>query len=219
MMNSPAISLRVRLGVTGHRVLKDPELIAQKIRDFLTSGIYELFDTDMSQEKGMKRIAFTILTPLAEGADRLVAWEVLKIPDSEIEVVLPFEKEEYLKDFATEQSRQEFEELYRKAANPIELKGHLFTKKLSTTDRAKMRNRAYEDVGRYVVNRCDVLIALWDGKPSRGKGGTAEIVAFAREKKRSLIIIISPENPENIVIEKDLLPLQSGGGENVEFRF
>ena len=178
----------------------------------MTSGIYELFDTDMSQEKGMKKIAFTILTPLAEGADRLVAWEVLKIPDSEIEVVLPFAKEEYLKDFATEQSRREFEELYRKATNPIELKGHLFTERLSTNDHVKMRNKAYEDVGRYVVNRCDVLIALWDGKPSRGKGGTAEIVAFAREKKRSLIII-SPENPENIVIEKALLPLQSGGGE------
>jgi hypothetical protein len=125
----------------------------------------------------------------------------LKIPDSEIEVVLPFAKEEYLKDFETEQSRQEFEELYRKAVNPIELKGHLFTERLSTTDRAEMRNKAYEDVGRYVVTHCDVLIALWDGKPSRGKGGTAEVVAFAREKKRPLIII-STKNPKHILIEK-----------------
>jgi hypothetical protein len=27
-----------------------------------------------------------------------------------------------------------------------------------------------------------VLIALWDGQPSRGKGGTAEIVAYARQR-------------------------------------
>ena len=64
-----------------------------------------------------------------------------------------------------------------------------------------MQNKAYEDVGQYVVTHSDILIALRDGRPSRGRGGTAEIVAYAREKKRPLIII-SSENPENIVIEK-----------------
>jgi hypothetical protein len=31
------------------------------------------------------------------------------------------------------------------------------------------------------VDRCDALIALWDGKKSRGRGGTAEIVGYAQE--------------------------------------
>ena len=122
-------------------------------------------------------------------------------PESDIEVVLPFAKDDYMQDFETEESRQEFEELYRKSKKPIVLKNKLPVGALSTIEQTAARNRAYEDVGRYVVTHCDVLIALWDGKPSRGKGGTAEIVAYAREKKRPLIII-STENPENIIIEK-----------------
>src|SRR5439155_12740709 len=38
-------------------------------------------------------------------------------------------------------------------------------------------------------DRCDVLIALWDGQPARGRGGTAEVVALARRVGRPLICI------------------------------
>lgn len=34
-----------------------------------------------------------------------------------------------------------------------------------------------------------MLIAIWDGEPARGPGGTADIVTFARELKRPLIVI------------------------------
>jgi hypothetical protein len=200
-MNFAAGTLRIRLGVTGHRVLKDPEALAQKVREVLTSRICELIDRDISQEKGGISKAFIILTSLAEGADRLVAWEALKIPNSEIEVVLPFAKGDYLKDFKTEQSRQEFEKLYQKAINPIELKVQLFTERLSPTYLTEIRNKAYEDVGRFVVTHCDVLIALWDGKPSRGRGGTSEIVAFARENERPLIVI-STDDTLRVTVER-----------------
>jgi CTP synthase (UTP-ammonia lyase) len=59
----------------------------------------------------------------------------------------------------------------------------------STINPAEARKKAYEIVGHHVVNHCDVLIALWDGRPSRGRGGTAEIVAYAREKKCPMLII------------------------------
>jgi len=42
-------------------------------------------------------------------------------------------------------------------------------------------------VGQYVVDHCDVLIAVWDGQPSRGRGGTAEIVQYALEQNRPII--------------------------------
>ena len=51
------------------------------------------------------------------------------------------------------------------------------------------RAEAYEQVGRYIVDQCDVLIALWDGKPAAGRGGTAEIVQYARDTKCPLIWI------------------------------
>ncbi len=41
-------------------------------------------------------------------------------------------------------------------------------------------------VGHYVLDNCDVLIAIWDGEPSRGQGGTAEIVEKARAMGRKL---------------------------------
>ena len=60
-------------------------------------------------------IAFSVLTPLAESADRLVAKAVLNPPHSRIEVVLPLDKEDYLQDFKSPESRQEFEELLSQA--------------------------------------------------------------------------------------------------------
>jgi hypothetical protein len=39
------------------------------------------------------------------------------------------------------------------------------------------------------VNHSDLLVTFWDGEPSRGRGGTAEIVAYARELGRRLIIV------------------------------
>ena len=41
---------------------------------------------------------------------------------------------------------------------------------------------AYLAAGTTVVDRCDVLLAVWDGRPARGLGGTADIVRYARER-------------------------------------
>jgi hypothetical protein len=38
---------------------------------------------------------------------------------------------------------------------------------------------AYLAAGRRVVELSDLMIAVWDGKPAKGKGGTADIVAYA----------------------------------------
>ncbi|MBO1335098.1 hypothetical protein [Streptomyces sp. VRA16 Mangrove soil] len=40
---------------------------------------------------------------------------------------------------------------------------------------------AYEAAGRWIVEHCDRLLAVWDGEPARGRGGTAEIVAYAHQ--------------------------------------
>ncbi len=41
--------------------------------------------------------------------------------------------------------------------------------------------RSYEAVGRFIVRNCDLLIAVWNGKPGKGRGGTADIVQFAAD--------------------------------------
>jgi hypothetical protein len=44
------------------------------------------------------------------------------------------------------------------------------------------REESYIAAGNYILDRCDVLIAIWDGQVAKGKGGTGEIVHIARER-------------------------------------
>jgi hypothetical protein len=50
-------------------------------------------------------------------------------------------------------------------------------------------NRAFVEAGERIVELCDVLLAVWDGEPARGPGGTADVVAHARAQGRPLIVI------------------------------
>ena len=88
---------------------------------------------------------------------------------------LPFAEEQYLRDFGSEQSRARFRELLSRAAEVVVLP--------ATTS----RQESYAQVGRYVVEHCDVLLALWDGQPTKGRGGTAETVAYAAAKGVSVV--------------------------------
>ena len=41
--------------------------------------------------------------------------------------------------------------------------------------------------GRATVAHCDVLIAVWDGKPPRGRGGTGEVVQLALTRGTAIV--------------------------------
>jgi hypothetical protein len=43
---------------------------------------------------------------------------------------------------------------------------------------------AFLAAGHYIVDRCELLVAIWDGKQAAGRGGTADIVSYAREVGR-----------------------------------
>jgi hypothetical protein len=51
------------------------------------------------------------------------------------------------------------------------------------------RDDAYLDCGMATVDGSDVLLAVWDGEPARGKGGTGDVVAYARSLGRPLVLI------------------------------
>ena len=156
------IPFRLRIGVTGHRRLDDEEALAGQVRRAL-ERVRDLLPTSPHTQ-----VLLTVVSPLAEGADRLVTREVLKNEGADLEVPLPLPRKEYVRDFQSGESKREFEELLSWAREVVEL------------GPSESREEAYERVGRYVVDRCDVLIAVWDGQPSRGQGGTAEIVKYAR---------------------------------------
>src|SRR5262249_11898774 len=46
---------------------------------------------------------------------------------------------------------------------------------------------AFYEAGRFVVDSVDIMIAAWNGEPARGLGGTADVVAYAKSRRKPLI--------------------------------
>jgi hypothetical protein len=57
------------------------------------------------------------------------------------------------------------------------------------------REDAYARAGHAIVDASDVLVALWDGKPARGRGGTAEIVQYALDHDVLVEMILVERDP------------------------
>jgi hypothetical protein len=196
MAGVEAIPFRIRIGVTGHRKLDDPTAIQVMVKEAIDSEIESLFPEksrsaiDHVRRAGTTAISFRVLSPLSEGADRLVARVVLCYPEARLDAILPLVVEDYLEDFATEESRQEFRELLGHSRNPVCLRTRLLRDdRQDPRDQSELRRDSYTHVGQYIVDHCDVLIAVWDGLPARGRGGTAEIVQYALEQNRPVIRI------------------------------
>ena len=146
-----------RIGVTGHRKLADIGAVEAGV-DAALAAIEARFPKE----------PLRILSSLAEGADRLVARRVLSYPDARLVAVLPPPRLDYLADFESQQSQKEFLALLGEAEAVIEMPAR------------DSRTAACEQAGRHVVEHSDSLLAVWDGLPARGSGGTAEIVEWAR---------------------------------------
>ncbi len=159
---------RIFVGVTGHRNLTAVARLVKAI-----DAALEEIERGQAGE-GAAAIRLVALSPLAEGADRLVAGRVLAREGGELEVVLPLPENEYAADFRTAGSRAEFAELLARARS------------IERLPPSPTRAEAYARAGRYVVDHCDVLITIWDGKPEEGPGGTAEVVRYARAQGRRI---------------------------------
>jgi hypothetical protein len=188
------VPYRIRIGVTGHRRLPGEPAFEALIRKAIDTHIDTLFKEESREKIERARrenappVLYSVVTPLAEGADRLVARVVLSYEGSRVDVVLPLTLEDYLEDFENERSRQEFQDLFECCRRPVYLRRrNLLADCQDGDDPAELRRSAYENVGRYVVSHCDILLAVWDGSESHGRGGTAEIVAFARSQGRPVI--------------------------------
>ena len=187
------IPFTFRIGVTGHRELDKPDDLREPIRQAI---LRLLTLVPVAPGAGL---ALVVVSALAEGSDRLVAEEVLAAGadrlvlkdllgtgddqkmalervladvDARLEVALPLPVDDYLEDFESEESKEGFRCLLDQA-RPSDI---------WKAPAGLEREEAYERAGRYVVDRCDALIAVWDGQKSRGRGGTAEIVGYAQKQ-------------------------------------
>jgi hypothetical protein len=159
------------VGVTGHRDLVPDEVpaIRGRVRDFLR---------DLNSQYPNRDLA--VLTPLAEGADRLVAEEALAL-GLPITVVLPMPRALYFEDFRTPESRSEFDRLCAAATDLFELPLTPGNTRGSVEGHGPNRARQYAQGGVFLSAHCHILLALWDGKESTEIGGTAQVVRFHQD--------------------------------------
>ena len=144
-----------KIGITGHRNLNK-----RFIKEYQEQVYEKLFTLKQKYHEVI------LLSALADGADRLVVYEAMKL-DIKYIAVLPMQKELYKDDFDST-SKLEFEKLLKNAE-------HILT--MSHT-KPFIKDRQYKLVGQFISDDCDILIALWDGKDTGLQGGTSEIVKY-----------------------------------------
>jgi len=160
------------LGITGHRDLRTSDVPELERRVGL---MLEALRAEMPTTP------FVLLSPLAEGADRLVA-RVALARGARLVAPLPLPVAEYERDFP--ESLDEFRELLARADH-FELPAGAADGDAVRDPAGPSRKRAYARCGAYIAQHCHVLIALWGGvtkgPETELEGGTAQVVRFHRE--------------------------------------
>lgn len=160
------------VGFTGHRKGFD-EAVA---RGAMTSALLRLKNDRLPEGARLE-----VYCSLAEGADVVFA-EVATELEIPTHVILPLPAEDFERDFSTPESWQRSLALIQAARDSR-------TGSLRVLSSSRDRPDCYYDQGIQMLEACDVLIALWDGEPARGLGGTAQIIGQAEREKIPMIKI------------------------------
>jgi len=150
----------MRIGLTGHQNIPSQAL------EYVTRGIAEVLDRVKDELVGV--------SSLAAGADQLFASMVLERGGS-LQLVIPCRR--YEETFPDPEDLTNFRTLLERAVS------------VETLSFDEPSEEAYLAAGCRVVDLSDVLLAVWDGQPARGKGGTGDIVEYARSRATRVEIV------------------------------
>lgn len=143
----------MRVGISGHQNIQPESAVA-----WLEAAIREALATQR---------ASVGVSSLAAGADQIFATVVLEM-GLDLAVVTPCIG--YESSFENEESKARFIRLNDRAKFH-----HLM-------DFPSPSEQAFLAAGKWIIDTSDSMIFIWDGRPARGLGGTADIVAYARAK-------------------------------------
>lgn len=169
MAHHPDHDPTVTVGVTGHRpnrLAMTPAAVRRACADLLGA---------IARHAGARTLV--AVSPLAEGADRAFAEAALTC-DYRLHAILPFSGRDYETTFADAAQTKDYRRLLARCTDVTELNGQLSR----STD-------AYRAVGTKIVAAGDIIIAVWDGRPAAGDGGTADVIAMALRAGRPLLWI------------------------------
>ena len=152
-----------RIGATGHQRIPADAL------DSITAALRKILDAEALHGD------LVGYTSLAAGADQLFARMVVEV-QGELRVIVP--SSHYEQTFDDDRSAlKQFEDLLKKARQVERLPYERPTEK------------AFFAAGQRVVDCCDRWVAIWDGSPARGLGGTVDVVAYARAYGKTVSVI------------------------------
>jgi len=154
------------VGVTGHRPNRMPERNWARIKRDLAKVMAEI-------EAGRRGRRTLLLSGLAEGADRLAAGVALGL-GWPLRAILAFHRTRFEDDFPEPFAIGEFRALLAASDVVEEPKKGAHVR--------KPPEDGYDAVGRRLLDLSNVLIAVWDGEGSRGKGGTVDVIEQARAR-------------------------------------
>ncbi|MFW7268696.1 hypothetical protein ACMAUO_12095 [Gluconacetobacter sp. Hr-1-5] len=158
--------LPITVGITGHRDIRDTDKVREILREQLQAIRPRFPNTPLYA-----------LSALAEGADRLFAQLALDC-GWQLHVILPLAPEVYRVDFISEESKSEFDILCKQAETCTTVRVVVPGSEQDVTQKGLHRDLQYAEAGIQMAQCSHILIALWDGKPAVGLGGTAQIVNF-----------------------------------------
>ncbi|WP_419992652.1 hypothetical protein [Streptomyces boninensis] len=140
----------MRLGITGHRDL--PEAVAKQVRAMLVDEVHRHTPDELVG-----------VSCIADGPDAWFAETVLD-HGGRVEVVIPADA---YRDGLPEEHHATYDTLLQRAS---EVHG---------TGMSESTSEAHMAGSEVLVGLVDELLAVWDGQPARGYGGTADVVAYA----------------------------------------
>lgn len=117
---------------------------------------------------------FVGLTSLAAGADQIFAAAVLQA-GGQLSVILPSDQIEL--SFQDPADAARFHDLVARA------------KEIVRMPFSEPCEDAYWAAGKAIAERSDLVLAVWDGRPAGGLGGTADVVKYARERGTTVAVI------------------------------
>jgi hypothetical protein len=166
------------VGFTGHRQVENEERAAAVLGEVIAA---------LQRDLGAALIG---RSSIASGGDTLFA-EACRAAHLKWVALLPFPEAEFKKDFDDGDWKR-----VRTLLNQAE--------RIETLSDTAERPQGYLDCGLATVEGADVMVALWDGKASRGLGGTAQIVEHARLLQKPLVLISS----EGFEVTRERFPLE-----------
>jgi predicted Rossmann fold nucleotide-binding protein DprA/Smf involved in DNA uptake len=153
----------MKIGVTGHQNLPVSAL------EYIKGNIESILVRYRADLIG--------ISSLAAGADQLFCEIVLKCGGI-LHIVIPCHG--YEKTFNNQEDLLRYLDILEKART------------VETLENDEPSEDAFLEAGKHIVDLSELMVAVWDGLEAKGKGGTGDIVSYALELGREIVVIWPP---------------------------